>query len=90
MNNLNTACYIVSIYSSSKEETSTVTKWKGSLDEAVRKAEQEFKKANNNKINVKSGYLVQIKIGKITLVIPDEYWKQYREQQQDSPAIILT
>lgn len=58
---------------------STVTKYTGSLECAIRKAEEEFKHINRRS-DVQADWLVKVQLGKTKYPVPEEYWKQYREK----------
>ncbi len=79
--NLRNTNYIVSLRSSwaNEGERPTITEHQGSLEEAIKKAEQEFK-AVNNRSDVQAHWSVQMQLGPIKCPVPEEYWKQYREK----------
>lgn len=78
--NLRKAIYKVSINScwADYNEKSTVTTHAGSLEDAILKAESEFKDTNQRS-DVQAGYSVQIVLGPHECPLPESYWKQYTQ-----------
>jgi len=77
--NLEKANYAIHLHSLWEGEKSTTTKHDGSLDEAVKKAEKEFKTANKRQ-DVQASWTVEIMLGEVGCMIPKEYWAKYREK----------
>ncbi len=77
------ANYTVFLYSlwESQGEKSTTTRHKGSLEGAIRAAEEEFKGVNHNRRDVQADYSVSVIVGKLNLLVPPEYWSQYKQKK---------
>lgn len=57
-------------------EEDTETKYRGNLQEAVRMAEEEFKKSNKRS-DLQAKISVSVRLGKRNYEIPKEYWEKY-------------
>jgi hypothetical protein len=76
------ADYIVTLssYWTHTGEKSTTTEHIGNLEEAIKRAEGDFK-LMNNRSDVQAEYRVQIKIGKKGYLVPKEFWENYKEKR---------
>lgn len=81
---INNATYTITLTSlwEKEGETSTETKHKGNLLQAIQKAEREFKEANNNRSDVQAKYGVEISVGEEECSIPEEYWEGFKEKER--------
>lgn len=77
------AQYIINLSSLwSKEGEEDVTKnYRGKLETAIEKAEEEFKE-KNNRSDIQARYEVQIKIGNVFYQMPEEFWSDYQERNR--------
>ncbi|MBI4095549.1 MAG: hypothetical protein HY438_01675 [DPANN group archaeon] len=77
--NFGDATYLVSIYSlwTDNGEKSTVTLHKGSLEGAIKVAEDEFESANKRRDDQKI-WQVQLVLGLERYNIPETYWEKYK------------
>jgi hypothetical protein len=57
-------------------EKSTLTRYTGSLENAIKRAENEFKDVNK-RTDIQADWLVQVKFERTRYVIPWEYWANY-------------
>ncbi len=60
-------------------EESTITNYNGSLEKAIRKAEEEFKN-KNKRIDTQARYAVYIKLGNLQYSVPEKFWEEYKEK----------
>jgi hypothetical protein len=63
----------------SEGEKNTTTNYKGSLCNAIKKAEEHFKKVNRRG-DVQARYYVEVIIDGIGIEIPKKYWSRYEER----------
>jgi predicted HNH restriction endonuclease len=69
--------HIVSLWAKEGEE-STITKYTGTLRQAIQNAEDEFRATNRRK-DIQADYRVAICIGIESYNIPEEYWKDFKQ-----------
>jgi hypothetical protein len=62
-------------------EKNTTTRAIGSLENAIKTAEEKFKKINGNRSDVQAKYRVDITIGKDKYSVPEPFWKKYTERK---------
>lgn len=62
-------------------EECTSTEHRGTLRDAIAKAEAEFKAANN-RTDLQAGYSVEICLGEERYAVPEEYWDHLRERNR--------
>ena len=75
------ANYIVYLESWTYEGESTITEHKGTLKDAIKRAEAEFK-TTNNRSDIQANYSVDILLGDGRYLIPKSYWQKF---QRNSP-----
>jgi hypothetical protein len=68
--------YLQSLWSNEGEK-STTTIHQGSLDEAIIKAETDFKQVNK-RTDVQAEYDIRVRLGKKDYSLPLEFWRKYR------------
>jgi len=75
---LENTIYIIRINSSwaDYDETSVKITHTGSLEDAIKKAQEDFKE-RNKRSDVQGRYQVHIKLSDILHTIPEAYWKRY-------------
>lgn len=77
--NTSNANYVVALNSlwAREGEKSTKTEHEGSLQEAIEKAEAEFK-TTNKRSDVQADYDVRIVLGELKYQVPKEYWVGFK------------
>ena len=60
-------------------EKHTTTEYPGSIEEAIRKAEKEFKR-KNKRDDVQADYSVSIRISNMEYSLPSRFWEEYKEK----------
>jgi len=81
LNNATYAVNLISLWEDQGEKPVRI-KHKGTLEEAIKIAESDFKKVNNRG-DVQAVYSVSLILGKRGKVpIFDEYWKMYKESRE--------
>lgn len=58
-------------------EKSTTSQYKGTLNEAIKRAEEEFKLVNHRS-DVQANYAVSVVLGKEEYALPESFWRKYR------------
>lgn len=76
--NVNYTVYLHSLWEMEGEK-STTTQHKGSLEQAIKNAEREFK-IKNKRTDIQAEYKVYINLGNLEYLIPKEFWKEYKEK----------
>lgn len=79
--NFRKATYIINLNSAwaCDGEKSTFTLHTGTLEDAIKTAESEFKSLNQRR-DIQATYLVSIRLGQEDFSLPEEYWKQYTQR----------
>jgi hypothetical protein len=78
---INKADYHIHLFSlwAADGEKSPKFKYTGRLEDAIKEAEENFKKINNRG-DVQAQYLVSIKLRGMEYAVPEEFWKKYAEK----------
>jgi len=69
---------LISLWADSGEKH-TKTEYTGSLRDAIKKAEADFKRIND-RTDVQAEYHVDVLIGGVSVVVPGEYWIKYKSR----------
>lgn len=79
--NIQEATYIVHLNScwGWDNQKSTITAYTGLLEDAIKKAESEFRDVNHGD-NIKARYTVKIMLGERELYLQEKDWEQYTER----------
>ena len=76
---LDNAKYNITLTSLWFGEAETCTTHIGTLEQAVKSAEDEFKKFNHRS-DVQATWEVNIQLGEMAHHLPEEYWKKYKSK----------
>ena len=80
--NLEDTKYSIILLSSWKGEKPVEIFYKGTLKDAIKKAEEKFKK-RNNRGDIQADYFAGIQLGNKTYKLPEKYWRRYVEKDND-------